>query len=101
MSKSALKTKTGEFGENYGTDDTVPLLPELDHPSTGGETPMSGADHANVDVIDKRLRQMIGLLESMDRRLEKIADLTSNQARRRKPRTANGKKSASRKSRKA
>lgn len=101
MSKSALKKKIGEFGDDYGTDETVPLLPKLGHLSTDGETPMSGVGHANADVIDERLRQMIGLLESMDRRLEKIAELMAKQARRSRPRTAKKKKSASQKSRKA
>ncbi len=101
MSKSALKKKTGEFGDDYGTDETVPLLPKLGHHSTDGETPMSGVGHANADVIDERLRQTIGLLESMDRRLEKIAELLAKQTQRSRPRTAKKKKSASRKTRKA
>ncbi len=101
MSKSALKKKIGEFGDDYGTDETVPLLPILEHHSTAGETPMSGVDHANADVIDERLRQMVGQVESMDRRLEKIAELLTKQTQRSRPRTAKKKNSASRKSRKA
>ncbi len=101
MSKSALKKKTGEFGDDYGTDETVPLLPKLGHVSTDGETSMSGVGHANADVIDERLRQMIGLLESMDRRLEKIAELMAKQARCSRPRTAKKKKSANQKYRAA
>ncbi len=101
MSKSALKKKTGEFGDDYGTDETVPLLPKLGHVSTDGETPMTGVGHANADVIDERLTQMVGLLESMDRRLEQIAELLAKQTQRSRPRTAKKKNSASRKSRKA
>ena len=101
MSKSALRKKTDEFGDDNVTDETVPLLPKLGHPSTDGETPMSGVGHANADVIDERLRQMVGQLESMDRRLEKIAELLVKQTQRSKPRTAKKKKSASRKTRKA
>ena len=101
MSKSALKKKADEFVDDDVTDETMPLLPTLGHPSTDGETPMSGVGHANADVIDERLRQTIGLLESMDRRLEKIAELMAKQARRSRPRTAKRKKSASQKSRKA
>ena len=100
MSKSALKKKTGEFGDHY-THDTVPLLPNLGHLSTDGETPMSGVGHANADVIDERLRQMVGLLESMDRCLEKIAELMAKQTQRSRPRTAKKRKSASRNTRKA
>ncbi len=101
MSKSALKKNTGEFGDDYGTDETVPLLPKLRHLSMDGETPMSGGGHANMDVIDERLSQMVGLLESMHRSLEKIAELLAKPARRSRPRTAKKKKSASRKSRQA
>ncbi len=100
MSKSALKKKVGEFGDD-ATDETMPLLPILGHPSTDGETPMSGVGHANANVIDERLGQMVGLLESMDRRLEQIADLLAKQTQRSRPRTAKKKKSASRKTRKA
>ncbi len=93
--------KTSEFGNDYGKHETVPLLPILEYHSTADETPMSGVGHANADVIDERLRQMIGLLESMDRRLDKIAELTAKQARRNRPRTAKKKKPASQKSPKA
>ena len=109
MSKSALKKKTGEFGDDYVTDETVPLLPNLGHLSTAGEAPMSGVGEApmsgvgdaNADVIDERLGQMVGLLDSMDRRLEKIAELLAKQTQRNRPRTAKKKKSASGKTRKA
>ena len=97
MSKSALKKKIGEFG----ADETMPLLPHLGHLSSAGETPMSGDGHANADVIDERLSQMVGLLESMHRSLEKIAESLAKPARRSRPRTAKKKKSANRKSRKA
>jgi hypothetical protein len=98
MFKSDLKKTIDEFGDDYGKDETVPLLPKLGHVSTDGETPVSGVGHANADVIDERLRQMVGLLESMHRSLEKIADLLAKPARRSRPRTAKKKKSASRKS---
>ncbi len=101
MSKSALKKKVGEFGDDCVTDETMPLLPNLGHLSTADETPMSGVGHANAEVIDERLGQMVGLLESMDRRLEKIAELLAKQTQRSRPRTAKKKKSASRKTRKA
>ena len=93
MSTSASKKEIDEFG----TDETVPL-PNLGHFSTAGETPMSGIGHANADVIDERLRQLVGLLESMNRSLEKIAELLAKQAPRSRPRTTKKKKSASRKS---
>ena len=101
MSTSALKKKIEEFGDDYGTDESVPLLPNLGWLSTDGESPMSGVGHANADEIDERLRQMVGLLESMHLSLDKIAELMAKQARRSRPRTAKKKKSASRKSRKA
>ncbi len=102
MSKSALKKKADEFVDDDVTDETMPLLPTLGRPSTDGETPMSGVGHANADVIDERLGQMVRLLESMDRRLEQIAELMPKQTQRSRPRTAKKKKSsASRKTRKA
>ena len=101
MSKSTLKKKIGEFGDDYDNDETVPLLPNLGHLSTTGETPKSGVGHANADVIDERLRQMVGLLESMDLNLAKIAELLAKKTRRSRPLTAEKKKSANRKSRKA
>ena len=101
MSKSTLKKKIGEFGDDYGNDETVPLLPNLGHLSTTGETPKSGVGHANADMIDERLRQMAGLLESMDLSLAKIAELLAKQTRPSRPRTARKKKSANRKSPKA
>ena len=97
MSKSALKKKIGEFGDDFDADETTPL-PNLGHLSTAVETPMSGVGHANMDVIDERLGQMVGLLESMHRRLEKIAELLAKPDRRSRPRTAKKKKSASRNS---
>ncbi len=100
MSKSALKKKIEEFGDDFDADETTPL-PNLGHPSTTGESLKSGVDHANADVIDERLRQLAGLLESMHLSLEKIAELMAKQARRSRPRTAKKKKSASRQSRKA
>ncbi len=101
MSKSASQNKIDEFGDDDGADETMPLLPNLGHLSTAGETPMSGVGHANADVIDERSRQMVGLLESMDRSLEKIAELLAKDVRRSRPRTAKKKKSASRKPPKA
>ena len=101
MSKSALKKKIREFGDDYSADETVPLLQNLGHLLTAGETPMSGDGHANADVIDERLSQMVGLLESMHRSLEKIAESLAKPARRSRPRTAKKKKSARRKRTKA
>lgn len=101
MSKSALKKKVGEFGDDCVTDETMPLLPNLGHLSTADETPMSGVGDANTKVIDERFRQLVGLLESMDRKLEKITELLAKQTQRSRPRTAKKKKSASRKTRKA
>ncbi len=101
MSKSALKKKIGEFGDDNGTDESVPLLPNLGWLLADGESPMSGVGHANADVIDERFRQLAGRLESMHLSLEKIAELMAKQARRSRPRTAKKKKSAGRKSRKA
>ena len=100
MSKSALKMKIGEFGDDIYGDETTPL-PNLGHLSTIGESPMSGVDHANADVIDERLGQMVGLLEALHRSLEKIAELLAKPDRRSRPRTAKKRKSASRKSPKA
>ena len=101
MSKSALKKKVGEFGDDCVTDETMPLLPDLGHLSTADETLMSGVGDANAEVIDERFRQLVGLLESMDRKLEKITELLAKQTQRSRPRTAKKKKSASRKTRKA
>jgi len=53
MSKSVLKKKIDEFGDDYDADETAPLLPNLGHLSTDGESPMSGVGRANADVIDK------------------------------------------------
>ncbi len=100
MSKSALQNKIDEFGDDSYGDETTPL-PTLGHLSTIGESPMSGVDHANADVIDERLRRMAVRLESMHRRLEKIAELMAKQTQRSRPRTAKEKKSVSRKTRKA
>jgi len=100
MSKSALKKKIEEFGGDIYADETTPL-PNLGHLSTIGESPMSGVDHANADLIDERLKQLAGLLESMHLSLEKIAELMAKQDRRSRPRTAIKKKSTSRKSSKA
>ena len=52
-------------------------------------------------MIEERLGQMVGLLESMDLSLVKIAELLAKQTRRSRPRTAKKKKSANRKSPKA
>ncbi len=101
MSKSALKKKIGEFGDDNGTDESVPLLPNLEWLSTDGESPMSGVGHGNADVIDERFSQLAGRLESMHCTLEKIAELLAKQSQRSRPRTAKKKKSASRKTRKA
>ncbi len=100
MSKFALQKKIDDFGDNFDADATTPL-PNLGHLSRTGESLESGADHANADVIDERLRQLVGLLESMHLSIEKIAELMAKQDRRSRPRTAKRKKSASRKSRKA
>lgn len=62
---------------------------------------MSGFDHANADLIDERLRQLIGLSESMDRSLEKIAELLAKQAPRSRPRITKKKKSARKKKKSA
>ena len=101
MSKSALKKKIREFGDDYSADETVPLLQNLGHLSTAGETPMSGVGHADADVNDESLRQFAGQLESMHCSLEKIAELLAAQTQRSRPRTAKKKKSASRKAPKA
>ena len=100
MSKSALKKKIDEFGDDIDGDETTPL-PNLAHLLTISESPMSGVGHANADVIDERLGQLAGLLESMHLSLEKIAELMAKQARRSRPRTAKRKKFASRKYRNA
>jgi hypothetical protein len=100
MSTSASKEKIDEFGDDYGADETMPL-PNLGHLSTAGETPMSSIDHTSAVLIDERLRQLVGLSESMHRSLEKIAELLAKQAPRNRPRTRRKKKSASRKSPKA
>ncbi len=92
MSTSASKKKIDEFGDVSGTDETVPL-PNL---GLAGKTPVSGIDHANAEVIDERLRQLVGLSESMDRTLEKIAELLEKQAPRTRPRTIKKKKFTSR-----
>ncbi len=128
MSKSALKKKIEGFGDDFDADETtplpnlghlstigespmsgvdidadetIPLLPILGHLSTDCETPMSGVGHANADVNDERLRRMAVRLESMHRRLEKIAELMAKQTQRSRPRTAKRKKFASRKYRTA
>ena len=101
MSKSTLKKKIGQFGDDNDNDETVPLLPNLGRLSTTGNTPKSGVGHANADMIDERLKQMVGLLESMDLSLAKIVESLAKQTRRSRPRTAKKKKSANRKSRKA
>jgi hypothetical protein len=127
MSKSALQKKIDEFGVDIDADETMTLpnlrhlstigespmsgvdidadetmtLPNLRHLSTIGESPMSGVDHANADVIDERLRQLTGLLESMHLSLDKIAELMAKQARCSRQRTAKKKKSASQKYRAA
>jgi len=49
MSKSVLKKKIDEFGDDYDADETAPLLPNLGHLSTDGESPMSGVGRANAD----------------------------------------------------
>ena len=100
MSKSALKKKIDEFGDDFDADETTPM-PILGRLSTISESPMSGVGHANADVIDERLRRMAGRLESMHRRLEKIAELMAKQTQRSRPRTAKKRKSASRNTRKA
>ncbi len=100
MSKSALKKKIEESGVDIYADETM-TLPNLRHLSTIGESPMSGVDDANADVIDERLRQLAGLLESMHLGLDKIAELMEKQARCNRPRAANKQKSASRKPAKA
>ena len=92
MSTSGSKRKIDEFD----TGNTSPL-PILEHLSTAGKTPMSGIDHAYADLIDKRLRQLVGLSESMHRSLEMIAELLAKQVPRSRPRTTKKKKSASRK----
>ena len=101
MSKSTLKKKIGQFGDDNDNDETVPLLPNLGRLSTTGKTPNSGVGHANADMIDERLKQMVGLLESMDLSLAKIVESLAKQTRRSRPRTAKKKKSANRKSPKA
>ena len=88
------------FSVGLDADETV-TLPNLGHLSASGESPMSGVDHANADVIDEHLRQLSGLLESMHLSLDKIAELMGKQARCNRPRAANKQKSASRKSPKA
>ncbi len=100
MSKSALKKKIEEFGDDIDADETM-KLPNLGHLSTIGESPISGVDHANADVIDERLGQLAGLLESMHLALDKIAELMEKQARCNRPRAANKQRSASRKPAKA
>lgn len=95
MSTSASKKKIGEFGDVSSTDETVPL-PNLGLFSTAGKTPVSGIDHAIAEVIDERLRQLVGLSESMDRTLEKIAELLEKQAPRTRPRSIKKKKFTSR-----
>ncbi len=97
MSTSASKMKIDEFGDDYETDETLPL-PNLGHLATTGEAPMSGIAHARADLIDERLRQLVGLSESMHRTLETIAELLAKQAPRNRPRTTSKKKSAKRKS---
>jgi hypothetical protein len=100
MSTSASKNTIDEFGDDCDADETLPL-PSLGHFPTVGESPKSGIDYANADLIDKRLEQLVGLSESMLRSLETIADLLVKQAPRSRPRTTKKKKSASRKSPKA
>jgi hypothetical protein len=87
-------------GVDIYADETM-TLPNLQHLSTIGELPMSGFDDANADVIDERLRQLAGLLESMHLGLDKIAELMEKQARCTRPRAADKLKSASRKPAKA
>jgi len=39
-----------KFGDDYDADETAPLLPNLGHLSTDGESPMSGVGHANAGL---------------------------------------------------